>query len=138
MNIIIITNYRYIVEETFNILSKNKLHPVAIYQKTSKNMNTIIKNFKTNETINPLITTIQMMSTGVTLTEANTIIFLNKPWRYNEYQQASDRIHRIGQDTEVFIYTLLLDTDGRENLSTGMERVMEWSKEMFEHMMGEN
>lgn len=62
-------------------------------------------------------------------------IFLNKPWRYIEYQQASDRIHRIGQDTEVYIYTLLLDTGNKENLSTRMEDIETWSRKMFEDIV---
>lgn len=135
---LLFTSYTECVEYARDYLKKKGFSPVCVYGETTNKLKDILRRFREDDDVNPLIATIQTLSTGVTLTEANTIIFLNKPWRYNEYQQASDRIHRIGQDTEVFIYTLLLDTDGRENLSTGMERVMEWSKEMFEHMMGEN
>ena len=135
---IIFTTYGDIVEETFNILSKNKLHPVAIYQKTSKNMNTIIKNFKTNETINPLITTIQMMSTGITLTEANTVIFAPQAFRFVDTDQAAARVHRLGQTDPCFVYTFILDTDNVPNISTRINDISDWSKELFLSIMGEN
>jgi len=82
-----------------------------------------------------LIATIQTLATGVTLTEANTMFFLNKPWRHSDYSQASDRIHRRGQDTEVTIYTLLLNTGSKPNLSTRMEEVMKWSKKLFDSIV---
>lgn len=94
-----------------------------------------VEEFTKDSKINPLISTTQMLVTGVTLTVANTMIFLNKPFRYTDYLQASDRIHRIGQDTDVFIYTILLDTGNKGNLSTRMEDIMEWSRDGFESIV---
>lgn len=97
-----------------------------------------VEKFTNDKNVNPLISTTQMLVTGVTLTVANTMIFLNKPFRYTDYLQASDRIHRIGQDTNVFIYTILLDTGNQGNLSTRMEDIMEWSREGFESIVEGN
>lgn len=102
------------------------------------NAKTAVEKFQTDYSINPLISTTQMLVTGVTLTEANTMLFLNKPFRYTDYLQASDRIHRIGQDTDVFIYTILLDTGQKGNLSTRMEDIMEWSRSGFEGIVNGN
>lgn len=134
---LIFTSYVECVEYARDYFKKNRMKPLCIYGKTTGDLKSIISEFKQDDEKNPLIATIQTLSTGVTLTEANTIVFLNKPWRYIDYQQASDRVHRIGQDTEVFIYTLLLDTGNEKNLSTSMEEIMDWSKEMFENMMGD-
>ena len=101
-------------------------------------MNTIIKNFKTNETINPLITTIQIMSTGVTLTEANTVIFAPQAFRFVDTDQAAARVHRLGQTDPCFIYTFILDTDNVPNISTRINDISDWSKELFLSIMGEN
>lgn len=131
---ILFTSYVDCVKLAEDYFNKNGFHSITVYGATSDSEN-VLKQFKENIEINPLIASIQTLSIGVTLTEANTIVFLNKPWRYIEYQQASDRIHRIGQDTEVYIYTLILDTGNRENLSTRMEDIETWSRKMFEGMV---
>lgn len=112
-------------------------HPILVSGETSKNIKELIIKFKTDPIINPIVATIQTLATGVTLNEANTVIFLNKPWRHVDFQQAVDRVHRIGQDTNVEIYTYVLDTGGKQNLSTRMEEIFTWSKELFEGLMGE-
>ena len=71
------------------------------------------------------------MSTGHTINEANTVIFLNVPFRSTDYEQASERCYRIGQDTDVYIYKLVLDTGDEPNLSTRMQDILSWSKDQF-------
>ena len=51
--------------------------------------------------------TIGKMGTGLTLTEANYVIFLDEPWNKGLKEQAVDRTHRIGQTKKVTIITLL-------------------------------
>ena len=54
-----------------------------------------------------LIGTWQKIGTGLTLTAANYMIFLDTPWTYSIFDQACDRIHRISQTKPVFIYNLI-------------------------------
>lgn len=133
---IIFTTYGSVVENSEKILKKNKFNPVLVYQKTAKDRDKNIKLFKENEKINPMVTTIQMMSTGVTLNEANVVIFAPTPFRYTDYEQAYSRCYRIGQTDPVFIYTLVLDTDGTPNLSTRIDDISNWSKELFQKIVG--
>jgi len=135
---VIFTSFVESVEACDYYLKLNKLKPILIYGKTSNNIRQNLLLFKNNEESNPIVATMQTLSTGVTLTEANTVIFLNKPWRHTEYQQASDRVHRIGQDTNVYIYTMSLDTGLKPNLSDKMEDIMNWSKNMFDGIIGLN
>jgi SNF2 family DNA or RNA helicase len=53
------------------------------------------------------IGTWQKCGTGITLTAANYMIFIDVPWTDGAFQQASDRIHRIGSNIPVFIYVLI-------------------------------
>lgn len=53
------------------------------------------------------IGTIGVMGTGLTLTEATTVIFLDSPWTKSAKEQAVDRAHRIGTKTTVNIITLV-------------------------------
>ena len=67
--------------------------------------------FQNNEENKVFIGTVQKMGTGVTLTRASYLIFIDCPWTEALYQQSCDRIHRIGSTKPVFIYNLIcLDT----------------------------
>ena len=54
-----------------------------------------------------MIGTIGALGTGLTLTAGSVEIFLDEPWTMAAKDQAVDRCHRIGQDKNVTIYTLL-------------------------------
>ena len=47
------------------------------------------------------------MGTGLTLTVATTAVFVDEPYTWANYEQASDRIYRIGQKKNVTIISLL-------------------------------
>lgn len=53
------------------------------------------------------IGTWQKCGTGLTLTAASYMIFIDTPWTQADFDQASDRIHRIGTKDSVFIYNLV-------------------------------
>jgi SNF2 family DNA or RNA helicase len=51
--------------------------------------------------------TIQKMGTGITLTAASSVIFIDEPFTEALYEQAADRVYRCGQTKSVCIYTLI-------------------------------
>lgn len=117
------------------LLKKCKIDSVGVYSEKNALVHKTLNEFKKDPKIKALVATIQSLSTGVTLNEANTVIFLNPPWRDSDKQQAIDRCHRIGQDVEVYIYNFVLDTGNEPNLSTRMEDIISWSKEMFDQIV---
>lgn len=116
---------------------KAGLNPVVINGANSKDAASILQVFKADNKLNPLIASIKAMSTGHTILEANTVIFLNVPFRSVDYEQASDRVYRIGQTSEVYIYKLELDTGEKPNLSNRMHEIINWSKEQFDAIVGD-
>lgn len=54
-----------------------------------------------------LVGTIGAAGTGLTLTSGKVIILLDEPWSMALREQAVDRCHRIGQNENITIYTLL-------------------------------
>ena len=56
-----------------------------------------------------LLGTLSKCGTGITLTSASYMIFLDCPWTYSLFVQACDRIYRIGTDKPVFIYNLICE-----------------------------
>lgn len=66
-----------------------------------------IDAFQTSDMNKVMLCTHQKMGTGVTLTAASYAIFIDQPWTSGAYEQACDRIHRIGSERPVFIYNLI-------------------------------
>lgn len=65
------------------------------------------KLFETDDSKKVMIATWQKMGTGHTLTSANYCIFVDTPWTDADFQQASDRIYRIGQNKKVTTISLV-------------------------------
>lgn len=57
--------------------------------------------------IDVLIGTIGALGTGLTLTAASYVIFLDEPWNRGLYDQAVDRAHRIGQNKSITVINLI-------------------------------
>lgn len=66
-----------------------------------------VSKFQSDDDNKVFVCTWQKMGTGVTLTKASYIIFVDTPWTDGDFQQASDRIYRIGQSKPVTIITLI-------------------------------
>ena len=62
-----------------HLVATCKYDPVLVFGETSAAIIPLLKSFKDNTNKNPLVATIQTLSTGVTLIEANTVVFLNRP-----------------------------------------------------------
>lgn len=132
---VVFTSYVDTIEVAYSYFQSNGYNVAAVYGKTASELTDTVKRFQEDQSVNPLIASLKMISTGATLTAANTVIFLNKPWRSIEYQQAADRVHRIGQDTECEIISMVLDTGKEANLSTRMEDIMQWSNDQFDQIV---
>lgn len=66
-----------------------------------------INDFQTKELNKVMCATTAKMGTGITLTKASYAIFIDTPWTAAAFQQAQDRIYRIGSQKPVFIYELI-------------------------------
>lgn len=133
---IIFTSFIDTCEAAYNYIVKHGFKAIKLHGQSEETVKGAVEKFTKDPSYNPLVSTINMLVTGVTLIEANNMIFLNKPYRFTDFAQASDRIHRIGQDTPVFINTIILDTGNKPNLSTRMESIMEWSRDSFNDLVG--
>lgn len=68
-----------------------------------------VKNFMKDDSVRVLIATPQSSKEGLTLTVANHVIFFDRTFSLDDYLQAQDRIHRISQDKECFVYTIIMN-----------------------------
>ena len=66
-----------------------------------------VEVFQTDPSVQCFIGTWQRCGTGITLTAATYMIFLDTAWTNAEYQQNQDRIYRIGTTRPVTIYNII-------------------------------
>ena len=128
--VIFFTTYVDTVKMVHDRCKELGIKDVQIYGETSKNVNDLLDKFRKEDDIRVLVATIQTLATGVTLTEANTVVFCNMPYRSADREQAENRVWRIGQDTECEIIQIRLDTGASSNLSDRTLEIHDWSKEM--------
>lgn len=133
---LIFTSYVDVVKATDAKLSDQGYKPICVYADTNSNLPQLVSKFGSDENINPLIATYQSLSTAVPLTMANVVILLNQPFRIHEKEQAMARANRLGQDKQVHVYNILLDTGGEPNISTRSLDIMEWSRQQVNAIMG--
>lgn len=133
---IIFTSYVEIVDKLHEKFTKAKYKPLKVTAETNKNLTSIISQFDKDPKANPLAATYQSLSTAVRLTMANNIITINSPYRDHIMTQAIARAWRIGQDDQVYVWHLVLDTGDVPNISTRTNDILKWSKEQVDSIMG--
>ena len=65
-----------------------------------------VQRFKADSSCSVLLASMRVASEGLTLTEANHVIFINRWWNPSTNSQAIDRVVRIGQRRSVTVYYL--------------------------------
>ena len=97
-------------KETVKVLAQ-ELRQLGVVVATGDNNDAEIEEAKSLFQNDPhakiFLGTWQKCGTGLTLTAASYMIFIDTPWTDAEFTQCCDRIHRIGTKDSVFIYNLV-------------------------------
>lgn len=133
---LIFTSFVEVLEKANKLIQQQGYEPAAVYGATNKNLSSIVKSFFENDDINPLLATYPSLSTAVPLTAASSIIMINQPFREAIRIQTIARAARLGQDTPVDVWDVLLDTGDKPNISTRSNDIMQWSAEMTASILG--
>ena len=106
--VVIFSNWTQMTDEIFRRLNKAEYMPQCVTGQTKdESRQIIVNNFQNNDSYKVIIGTIGAMGTGLTLTAGTVEIFMDEPWNRANKEQAEDRLHRIGQHTNITIYTLI-------------------------------
>ena len=73
----------------------------------SKNRLDIVKNFNEDESISVFLVSLKAGGTGLNLVSADTVIHYDMWWNPAVENQATDRVHRMGQKRNVSAYKLI-------------------------------
>lgn len=86
-----------------------------------------VRRLQEDDDCHVLIGTTKAMGTGITLTRATNVIFLDEPWNMANKKQAWDRCHRIGTTGTVNVYTLMCEDTYDEIVNEIVEKKGELS-----------
>ena len=133
---LIFSDYTEVVNGVAEQLKGRKYHPLRVLAETNKDLTSIIGKFEQDKNANPLLATYKSLSTAVPMVMADSVVFLNMPFRIHEYKQAIARLDRIGQPETIKAYQVFLDTGDVPNISTRSNDILSWSKDMVDTIMG--
>jgi len=89
---------------------------------TEKQREWSIDAFQNDRNVKLFIGNIQAAGTGITLTAASSVAFIELPWVAGELSQAEDRCHRIGQKDAVNVYYLLANDTIEGKIATLLDK----------------
>jgi len=133
--VIVLGSYPEAVDKCSEVLSASGINNVKITGKiTAQERVLSLEKFAEDDDIQFLVGTLEILSVGFTLVEADSLVFLNQPWRWVDKNQAADRIHRIGQVNTAHIYTIRLEHD-KPTLSTRNNEIVIKSEDIFKRII---
>lgn len=132
---VIFSNYIEVCNAAKENVLADEYKPITVYGDTVKDLAVNVKKFETDPKLNPMITTYKSLSTGVPLIVADTIICIDLPFRMYVYEQAIGRAWRLGQDKQVNVFILELNTD-EPNINSRNIDIIKFFKEEVEKITG--
>lgn len=107
----------------------------------SINRGNIVKEFQENDSIKVFIGSLLAGGTGIDLTSGSVVIHFDRWWNAAKENQATDRIHRIGQIRNVQVYKLVTKGTLEERIDEIIsrkkmifERFVEQDEEVFKNL----
>ncbi len=76
-------------------------------RKSMTERNAAVRSFKEDPTCRVLVATPASAKEGLTLTVANYAVFFDRSFSLDDYLQAQDRIHRISQKQDCYVFNLV-------------------------------
>lgn len=108
-------------------LTHEKLKHVRLYGGT-KDKKFVKNEFLHNDSIRIFVANTKSGSLGLNLQSvANYIIYFEEPISYIDYSQSIDRVHRIGQEKKVFIYSLIT----KDSVEEKVHKYLREGKDIF-------
>lgn len=128
--VLVFSNWTSITNQVKDRLQK--YNPAYITGETKSEEVMLQQNkLENDDTCKCMIGTIGKLGTGFTLTKANYVIFLDSPWNMGLKEQACDRVHRIGQDKNVTIITLVT----KDTIDERIEELIEGKGQMADMLL---
>lgn len=104
---IVYSNWTDVLIPAYELAKEKKYCPALYTGQNKDDREEEKKRFMEDEKCKVIFGTMDAMGTGLTLTAANTVIFLDEPWNRAKKDQCEDRVHRIGTKQSPNIITIM-------------------------------
>lgn len=91
----------------------------------------VLRNFKSAKSIVALLCSSRVGGEGLTLTEANHVIFINEWWNPSANAQARDRVVRLGQERIVHVHRFRC----QETIEEALDQILNRKSEAFANVV---
>lgn len=128
--IVIYSQYVQMIELIKGYLNSINVNHVALTGRTRKR-GEVIKKFQEDPDTKVFIGSLLAGGVGIDLTAASVVIHYDRWWNASKENQATDRVHRIGQNKNVQVLKLVT----RGTLEEKIDALIEKKKALFEKFM---
>lgn len=129
--IVVFAQSRQLIELASKRLEKNKVpHGMIVGGQSADERQGVIDRFQRGD-YRAVLATVQAGGVGITLTRADTLVFLQRSWSMVDNSQAEDRVHRIGSEIHESIEIIDIVSEGtieegqRQALQAKTDRLQE-------------
>ena len=128
--IVIFSQYVGMLEIIARYLSDQAIKYVLLTGQT-RNRGSVIKQFQTDTETKIFLGSLLAGGVGIDLTAASVVIHYDRWWNASKENQATDRVHRIGQHRNVQVMKLVT----RGTLEEKIDRMIQNKRELFEKFL---
>ncbi len=125
--IVIFSQYLQMIEIIKKHLTSLGVGHVALTGQ-SRDRGAIIQKFQTDESCRVFVGSLLAGGIGIDLTAASVVVHYDRWWNASKENQATDRVHRIGQNQNVQVLKLIT----RGTLEEKIDRLINSKKSLFE------
>jgi len=128
--IVVFTHHRDVMSGLAGLLTEHKVELIN-GSTSSKKRQAIVDDFQSGS-IDILICNTIAAKEGITLTAADTVLFLEREWVPSDEEQAEDRVHRIGQESG-HVHAVYLSCVG--TIDEHFDRIVEQKRQVIKAVL---
>lgn len=126
-------NMQILLKSTLSKKYGLNVHVINGDNNKSTSLKNMLDDFRRKEGFNIIILSTLAAGVGLTLNEANHVIHYERHWNPSKEDQASDRVYRIGQTKDVYIYHLISKFDNdKSSFDEGLNKLIMNKKSLSE------
>jgi SNF2 family DNA or RNA helicase len=142
--IVVFSQYAKMIARLSQRLNAQGVRHVTLTGSTL-NRGSVVREFQENDDVKVFLGSLLAGGTGIDLTSASVVIHFDRWWNAAKENQATDRIHRIGQNRAVQVYKLVTRGTLEERIDEIInrkrllfDRFVEQDNELFKHLSRED